>query len=298
MADTVPSDLQSYAVLVGRHLRDLPTGERRAIEADLARHLHELGLTDREQCQRELGTPESYAAQLRDSLGLPAAPSPPQIRRRSVVVAIGLTLALVAASATWALTRPFKPPADFRALDLLEGASWNESGTSGGTSVSISVDRGGTAAMAFTLDNTSGHGLEVHGVRADPIGIDSSGGALAPLDLGYFESRPDDDYLTTGEIWATTVELADPEDVEVLEPTGGAGWREFQPFTWEPGQRLTVRFGGPVISCRSGAIRFQPGPTTGGGRKILIDYTIDGTDRSEEIGSYFIDFEACIGDGP
>lgn len=297
MTDTIPADLRAYASVVGRHLRDRPDEERQAIEDDLARHLHELGHTDMEQCRQELGPPEAYAAQLREALDLPAAMPAPRFRRRIAALAAGLALAVAAAAAAWWMNRPFDPPVGFRALTLASGATWNESGTSVGNGLRISVDQGGVAGLAFTLENTSGHELEVHAIRADEIGVGDSGETIAPGDPGFFDSAPDGNFLTTSEIWDTAVEVADPDEVEVLAPTGGAWWREFEPFSWEPGRSLAVRFSGPVIACDSEAIDFEPGPATGGGRKIVIEYSIDGRDRSEELGSYIIDFVPCLPDG-
>src|SRR5687767_7085569 len=67
---TVDLQVKTYIAAVAARLADLPQEERDDLMADLEQHLHEVAAEGDGTLTERLGTPESYAAELRTSAGL------------------------------------------------------------------------------------------------------------------------------------------------------------------------------------------------------------------------------------
>src|SRR5688500_18231456 len=68
---TTDLQVKTYTAAVAARLADLPADERDDLMADLEQHLHEVLAEGEGTLTERLGTPETYAAELRASAGLP-----------------------------------------------------------------------------------------------------------------------------------------------------------------------------------------------------------------------------------
>src|SRR5215211_2863511 len=73
--DTIDGDVARYATAVRAAFADLPGPERELLLEDLEDHLQEVAAEAGGPLEERLGRPETYAAELRASAGLPG-PAP------------------------------------------------------------------------------------------------------------------------------------------------------------------------------------------------------------------------------
>lgn len=279
-----PELVSGYVDEVARRLRDLPPAERAEIEADLRRHLVEIGCVTGPDCIDRLGSPERYAAELREGLGLGEYRRP---RRRLPIVLIAV-IVLVGSAAVIALARRDDPlPEDFQAVSgPLMSTVGGDAADTFGTDVQLVIDAGGTARYAMVLRNTSDETLDVDALGVGFVRWSANGSAVYG---GEPEPTTDSTDVTMSQLWSPDVRvarLADPTDVGIdeHERTG----EPFTPFRWEPGDAYLVSLSGEVAPCEPGWGRLD-----GFAGSIQISYDVRDSGFDIGVAPIGIDAEAC-----
>lgn len=283
VTDHPVAGLPRYVDEVLRRLRDLPRGERDAIEADLVQHLRESGSETYGQCIERFGPPIEYADEMRTGLGLP----PYRRSRRPLVLAATTAVLVVVAAVAWRATRPDPLPEGFMALQSYATAVMGEDAEGVAGALQIVVDTGdGDARIAVVLANTSDHAIDVDMIGPPMVRWGGEGsvtiGGVADVPLRRGE-------LDLSSIWTPTVRIeavADPTSTGVDEHdlTG----EPFAPFRWEPGAAYLISIAGPVAACSPELALID-----GRGFSITLDYRIDDAGFSQGIAGVGLDTSRC-----
>lgn len=161
---TWPQQRSVYIDRAMRHLRDLPQSERAEIAGDLRLRIDELGVGNAADLTAALGTPDEWAAAVREAMELEPWP-PSSVRRRRRVRAVGLLVVLaglVVAAAVWRAGRSEGP-------DLAFGGAFSSGDARFvGSVLEVPARSGAAFEFAVVVTNRGDHPVELIGLESFP----------------------------------------------------------------------------------------------------------------------------------
>lgn len=161
---TWPQQRSEYIDRAMRHLRDLPQPERAEIAGDLRLRIDELGMGTAVDLTAALGTPDEWAAAVREAMELEPWP-PSSVRRRRRVRAVGLLVVLaglVVAAAVWRAGRSEGPDLAFGGVYSSGDARFV------GSVLEVPARSGAAFEFAVVVTNRGDRPVELVGLESFP----------------------------------------------------------------------------------------------------------------------------------